>query len=93
MSYLRFVLMLTLSAVGVCSLFGQTGPNPLRSARRGLMPVPASVNWGQGRLPVANTFTAGFAGQTDERLRQYAFRFMRRLEGRTVMEFARETSI
>src|SRR5688572_22819019 len=92
MSYLRFVLILTLSVVGVSSLFGQTGSDALRTARRGLMPVPASFNWGQGRLPVAKTFTVGFAGQTDERLRQYAFRFMRRLEGRTVLEFARETS-
>ena len=92
MTYLRFVLILTLSAVGVSLLFGQTGSDALRSARRGLMPVPATVNWGQGRLPVAKTFTVGFAGQSDERLRQYAFRFTRRLEGRTVMEFARETS-
>jgi hexosaminidase len=69
----------------------QTVPDALRSARRNLMPVPASVNWRQGRLPVEKTFAAAFAGQTDERLRQYIFRFMRRLEGRTVMEFSRET--
>src|SRR5688572_26877559 len=92
MSYLRFVLVAALSAVGVCSSLGQTGSDALRSARRSLMPVPASVTWRQGRLPVAKTFTVGFAGQKDERLRQYVFRFARRLEGRTVMEFAREAS-
>jgi len=65
-------------------------PADMQANRRNLMPVPASVNWKSGRLPVTKNFTVGFAGQTDERLRRYAFRAMRRLEGRTVMEFPRE---
>ena len=62
----------------------------LRASRRNLMPVPARVVWREGRLPVTKNFTAALRGQTDERLRQYLSRVMRRLEGRTVMELSRE---
>ena len=61
------------------------------AARRNLMPVPAKVTWREGRLPVGKTFTAALRGQADERLRQYLFRVMRRLEGRTVMELSRDS--
>ncbi|HLM00910.1 MAG TPA: beta-N-acetylhexosaminidase, partial [Pyrinomonadaceae bacterium] len=54
------------------------------------MPVPASVIWREGRLPVTKSFTVAVKGQTDERLRKYIFRVMRRLEGRTVLELPRE---
>ncbi len=64
----------------------------LVQARRNLMPVPAQLTWKNGRLPVTRSFTVAFAGKTDERLRQYAFRVMRRLEGRTVLEFSRDFS-
>ena len=81
-----FVLILMLSAV-----WGNRAQD-FAAARRNLMPVPASVAWKNSRLPVARTFTVAFAGKTDERLRQYAFRTMRRLEGRTLFEFSREFS-
>jgi len=64
----------------------------LQAARRNLMPVPASVNWKTGRLPVTKAFSVAVKGQTDERLKKYIFRVMRRLEGRTILEFARELS-
>jgi hexosaminidase len=64
----------------------------LETARRNLMPVPASVNWKSGRLPVSKNFTVAVKGQTDERLRNYIFRVMRRLEGRTVLELSRDLS-
>jgi hexosaminidase len=64
-----------------------------QAARRNLMPVPASVNWHEGRFPVTKSFTVAYSGQTDERLRQYVFRVLRRLEGRTVTEFPRETAV
>lgn len=61
-------------------------------SRRNLMPVPSSVTWREGRLPVTKSFSVAFTGQTDERLRNYAFRVMRRLEGRTVLELPRATA-
>jgi len=60
------------------------------SLTRGLMPVPTSVNWRSGRLPLTKDFAVAFTGQTDDRLRSYAFRAMRRLEGRTVLDLSRE---
>ena len=64
----------------------------LQTARRSLMPVPASVNWKSGRLPVTKSFAAAVRGQTDERLKSYVSRVLRRLEGRTVLEMPRELS-
>ena len=59
---------------------------------RGLMPIPLSVAWRSGRLSLTKGFTIAFTGQTDERLRDYAFRVMRRLECRTVIELSRDFS-
>lgn len=53
------------------------------------MPVPASVRFDAGRLPVTKSFTVGLRGQADERLRSYLDRAARRLEARTGMQFAR----
>jgi hexosaminidase len=64
----------------------------LQTARRNLMPVPASVKWNNGRLPVTKNFTVAATGKTDERLKNYIFRVMRRLEGRTIFEFGRDLS-
>lgn len=81
-----FVLMLLLTVV-----WGNRAQD-LSAARRNLMPVPANVAWKNSRLPVAKTFSVALSGKTDERLRQYAFRAMRRLEGRTLFEFSRDFS-
>ena len=65
---------------------------PRCGQRRGLMPVPASVEWKEGRLPVTKAFTVAFTFKPDERLSSYLFRVMRRLEGRTVIELPRNAS-
>ncbi|HEX8734595.1 MAG TPA: beta-N-acetylhexosaminidase, partial [Pyrinomonadaceae bacterium] len=65
---------------------------PLETTRRNLMPVPASLNWKTGRLPVTKNFAVAVKGQIDERLKSYIFRVMRRLEGRTVLELPRDLS-
>ena len=62
------------------------------TARRNLMPVPASVSWRDGRLPIDKNLSFRMTGQTDERTRQYVSRVLRRLEGRTLFEFARGQS-
>lgn len=60
----------------------------LIAQRRSLMPVPQSVVWGTGRLAVTKDFRIAFVGNTEKRLRDYAFRAVRRLEGRTVIEMS-----
>ncbi len=74
----------------VLAAFNFSYAQDLQTARRGLMPVPASIQWKSGRLGVDRSFTTALTGKVDERLRNYAFRVMRRLEGRTVLEFSRE---
>jgi hexosaminidase len=79
-----FLSLLILTTVGAVRA------QDLVAARRNLMPVPATVAWRDGRLPVTKDFTVAVTGKTDERLRKYIFRVMRRLEGRTVLELSRE---
>lgn len=81
---LIFVLSISLSSV----IYAQDS----QKQRHGLMPVPANVSWKNGRLPVTKEFAVALSGKTDERLRSYVSRVMRRLESRTVLEFSREDS-
>jgi hexosaminidase len=59
------------------------------AAPHNLMPVPASVRFNPGRLPVTKTFNVASRGQTDARLRAGLERLLRRIEGRTVLELPR----
>src|SRR6185369_9408635 len=54
-----------------------------------LMPVPASIQFLQGRLAIDASFTVAVNGHTDARLEAYIHRASRRLEGRTGFEFTR----
>lgn len=54
-----------------------------------LMPVPALVQFGNGRLKIDATFTAAVEGHTDSRLQAAIDRAARRLEGRTGFAFSR----
>ena len=84
MSKLIVIFSLMLSAVFTISA------QDLQTARRNLMPVPANVAWKNGKMPLTKNFTVAVSGKTDERLKSYIFRVMRRLEGRTVLEFSRD---
>jgi hexosaminidase len=53
-----------------------------------LMPVPASVKFHRERLAVNDSFKVATRGHMDDRLRGGIFRFMKRLEGRTVLTLA-----
>jgi hexosaminidase len=53
------------------------------------MPVPASVRFNPGRLPITKSFTVHATSRADERLQAAIERMLRRLEGRTVMELQR----
>jgi hexosaminidase len=66
------------------------GPTLRPAPRHNLMPVPASVRFGTGRLAVNKSFTVAARGHTDERLRAGVERALRRLEGRTVLELPLE---
>jgi hexosaminidase len=90
---IRICFVLTVVFAGFLSLPAQERDmSRLQTARRNLMPVPASVSWKTGRLPVTKNFVVAVKGQTDERLKSYIFRIVRRLEGRVVMELARDLS-
>ncbi len=53
------------------------------------MPVPANIVWKDGRLSLSKDFSVALRGPADQHLKDYVFRVMRRLEGRTVMSFPR----
>lgn len=50
-----------------------------------LMPVPASITFHNERLAVDSNFRVATRGHSDERLQAAIWRFMKRLEGRTVL--------
>jgi hexosaminidase len=77
---------------GVLSVAAQTTESGAQSiaqpaTQHHLMPVPASVRFNSGRLPITKSFTVAAKGTVDDRLRAGIDRAVRRLEGRTVMEF------
>ena len=53
-----------------------------------LMPVPASIKFHAERLTVDESFKVATRGHSDDRLKAAIARFVRRLEGRTVLTFA-----
>ncbi|HEX8852133.1 MAG TPA: hypothetical protein VF754_01525, partial [Pyrinomonadaceae bacterium] len=65
-------------------------PSARQAMQHKLMPVPASVQFQTGRMPVAKSFQIAARGHVDGRLRGALARFARRLEGRTGLEFRRE---
>ena len=53
-----------------------------------LMPVPASINFNNDRLAIDQSFKVATRGHSDARLQAAIARFVKRLEGRTVLTFA-----
>jgi hexosaminidase len=54
-----------------------------------LMPVPASLQWGTGRLALDSTFTVAIRGHEDARLTGAVYRMLRRLEQRLGVSLAK----
>jgi len=79
--YLPVLLLLICAAV-------VTAQEPTPTPKLNLMPVPASVQFHNERLPVDSSFRVATRGYADARLTGGISRFMRRLEGRTVLTFA-----
>lgn len=86
-----FIILILFGAVST-NFAQEKDASVLQNERRNLMPVPASLTWKQGRLPLTKNFTVVVKGKTDQRLKDYIFRTMRRLEGRTVMSFSRDVA-
>jgi hexosaminidase len=78
--YLPLLLIVTCAVVVVA----QEPTTP----KLNLMPVPASVKFHNERLAVDSSFRVGIRGHSDARLQAGIFRFMKRLEGRTVLSLA-----
>ena len=55
------------------------------------MPVPASVKFHNERLAVDANFKVATRGHSDARLQAGIWRFVKRLEGRTVLTLAPDT--
>src|SRR5687768_5548496 len=85
----KFIYALLLLSCASSAAAQTPAPAARAAASRNLMPVPASVRFGEGRLGVDKSFTVAAAGAVDERLRAGIDRAVRRLEGRTVIEMAR----
>ncbi|HWT03177.1 MAG TPA: family 20 glycosylhydrolase [Pyrinomonadaceae bacterium] len=82
-TYLLLILCL------ICAVGASAQTTGGAAVQHTLMPVPASVRFNSGRLPVNNSFTVAARGHQDARLQAGIDRFLRRIEGRTVMELRR----
>lgn len=79
----RYLLTLTILLCGSVSLAQQ------QTARQhNLMPVPSSVTFDDERLAVDESFKVAIRGHSDARLQAAIARFVKRLEGRTVLSLA-----
>ena len=55
----------------------------LRAQNNNLMPQPAEISYGQGRLAISGNFRVALTGYTEPRLRRAAARFLHRLSAQT----------
>jgi hexosaminidase len=65
-----------------------TAQDPAPTPQINLMPVPASIKFHNERLAVDANFRVATRGHSDARLQAGIFRFLKRLEGRTVLTLA-----
>src|SRR3569832_1890859 len=75
---MKTLLLIVTCAVTISAQ--QPSPTP----KLNLMPVPASVTFHRERLAVDSNYRVATRGYSDARLQAAFWRFMKRLEGRTV---------
>ncbi|HZN01731.1 MAG TPA: beta-N-acetylhexosaminidase, partial [Pyrinomonadaceae bacterium] len=80
-------IYLPLMVILICAVVA-TAQEPTPTPILNLMPVPASVKFQKERLAVDSNFKVATRGHSDARLQAGIARFMRRLEGRTVLTLA-----
>ena len=84
MKTIRYTLLTFIVLICVSLAFAQE-----RAAyQHNLMPVPASVTFDDERLAVDESFKVAIRGHSDARLQAAVLRFVKRLEGRTVLTLA-----
>ena len=71
----------------ICAFVTQA-QDPAPTPRINLMPIPASIKFHNERLRVDANFRVATRGHSDARLQAGIFRFLKRLEGRTVLTLA-----
>ncbi len=76
-------LLAVLTSLWPISASSQPAPRP-----HDLMPVPASVEFSDGRLAITTAFSVSVAGCRDPRVEAAVARALRRLQGRTGLEFS-----
>ena len=82
-----------MGAASRSSRLTRKGPVPGPARPLNLMPVPASVKFGAGRVPISTATTVALKGFVDDRLRAAVQRAMRRLEGRTGLAMSRAWAV
>ncbi|MBZ5561218.1 MAG: beta-N-acetylhexosaminidase [Acidobacteriia bacterium] len=68
------------------------GAMALRAQENNLMPQPAELTWGQGRLTIDDSFRVALEGYTEPRLQASAERLLERLAGQTGIPVSDEVS-
>lgn len=82
-SFLLLIVLLICAPVVSAQESGAAKPY-----QHNLMPVPASVQFNTERLAVDSSFKVAIRGHSDARIQSAIARFVKRLEGRTVMSLA-----
>ena len=79
----------SLFLTGICLICGSSAAaqQPTPQPQHNLMPVPASVTFDRDRLSIDDSFKVATRGYSDTRLQAAIARFVKRLEGRTVLSF------
>lgn len=85
-NYLSLILFLFCSSSAYAQTVAPTAP---AANQHNLMPVPLSVRFNPGKLPISRSFTVAVKGKVDPRLQGGIERAVRRIEARTVMELTR----
>ncbi|HEV2912997.1 MAG TPA: family 20 glycosylhydrolase [Pyrinomonadaceae bacterium] len=89
MKAIRYISILLLLSCALEAIAQTNGPGAQPPTQHHLMPVPASVRFTPGRLSIGKSFNVAVRGKADARLQAAVDRVVRRLEGRTLMEFQR----
>ncbi|HKY30333.1 MAG TPA: beta-N-acetylhexosaminidase family protein, partial [Pyrinomonadaceae bacterium] len=84
MTFRNIFLVLLLTYASVVSAQESGAAKPYQ---HNLMPVPVSVQFTTERLAVDSSFKVAVRGHSDARLQSAIARFVKRLEGRTVLSF------
>lgn len=92
MKAIRYISILLLLSCVLKATAQTNVPGAQPATQHHLMPVPASVRFNPGRLSIGKSFNVAARGKVDGRLQSAIERAVRRLEGRTGMEFGRGLS-